>query len=159
MTTPPLPARFGVQFGIVSHQYSGLMARLLERHGLTYAQFVLLLHLMRRGEPARISDIAQAIDLTQSAVTKIVQKFMGLGWVTTHADSQDQRSRPVQITDQGRAVATAIQQGFGPAFARLLDGWDSDDLLRLLADLQRLSETLGQMKAAPDAPPPVRKDG
>ncbi len=143
---PPLPARFGQQLGIVSTLYSALIARLLEPHGLTYPQFTLLLHLARRGAPQRVSDMAQAVELTQSAVTKAVQKFTALGLVEVMRDGHDGRNKPVQITPQGQAKLTEVQRAFGPAFAELLDGWSLEALERLTADLTRLSATLDAMR-------------
>lgn len=155
MQHPPLPARFAVQLGILSNLYAGLMARLLDPHGLTYPQFMLLLHLDRRKGDARISDIARAIDLTQPAVTKIIQKFVAQGWVSSGQDARDQRSRPVRITEAGRAHAQTVQRSFAPAFATLLNDWQPDDIARLTEDLMRLSQTLDQMKSAG----PVRTGG
>lgn len=143
---PPLPARFGQQLGIASTLYAGLIARLLEPHGLTSPQFALLVHLARRGKPSRISEMAAAVELTQPAVTKAVQKFVGLGWVEVGRDSRDARNRPVRITPAGQARLGEVQRGFGPAFARLLDGWSEAELERLTADLARLTARLEEMR-------------
>lgn len=141
----PLPARFGQALGIASQRYSELIERLLAPHGLTWPQFAVLIYLLRQSAPARIADITRAVDLTQPAVTKIVQKFRGLGWVTTTADPQDQRNRPLALTPTGRQAAQMIQQGFGPTFAELMQGWDMQDAERLIADLHRLSARLIEM--------------
>lgn len=147
---PPLAARFGQRLGIVSQLYTGFLSRLLEPHDLTWAQFALLLHLGRRGAPARMSDMASAVDLTQPAVTKIVQKFAGLGWVEISRDAADQRNRPVRITPAGQARLIAVQRSFGPAFEALLEGWDADVLERLTADLARLSNRLELLRDEPE---------
>lgn len=139
---PPLPARFGQAMGIASQLYAGLIARLLAPHGLTWPQFAVLVFLLRRAGPVRIADITRAVDLTQPAVTKIMHKFAGLGWVTQEADPRDQRNRPLHLTPQGRQMALAIQKSFGPAFAVLMDGWSDADAERLITDLQRLSAQL-----------------
>lgn len=143
---PPLPARFGQQLGITSQLYSALIARLLEPHDLTYPQFMLLVHLARQGQPRRISDMARAVDLTQSAVTKAVQKFMALGWVEIGQDVRDGRNKPVRITALGQARLVAVQQSFGPVFAELLQGWDSQALERLIHDLGMLSARLQSLR-------------
>ena len=141
----PLPARFGQALGIVATRYTALIERLLLPHGLTWAQFTVLVHLARRADPARIADITRAVDLTQPAVTKIVQKFSGLGWVTQDIDPQDQRNRPVALTPEGRQVVQRIQQGFGPEFAALMDGWSPPEAERLIADLMRLAGRIDSM--------------
>lgn len=142
MLPPDQIARFGVQLGITSQLYLAQMARLVEPHGLTYPQFALLVHLARRSTPNRISEMASAVELTQSAVTKAVQKFHGMGLVTVETDPQDARGRLVAMTDKGRAHVGAVQRGFGPAFAGMLQGWSAEEISRLTDDLARLCRWL-----------------
>lgn len=142
MSQPPLPARFGQQLGIASTRYRGLIERLLAPHDLTWPQFTVLLHLARRRHPGRISDIALAVELTQPAVTKVVQKFAAQGLVEILRDEDDARIRLVCITPAGLSRQTAVQQSFGPMFVRLLEGWSAEDLERLIADLERLSTAM-----------------
>lgn len=142
MLPPDQIARFGVQLGIISQLYLALMARLVEPHGLTYPQFALLVHLSRRSMATRISDMADAVELTQSAVTKAVQKFQTMGLVTVDKDPNDARGRLVAMTAKGRAHVAAVQQGFGPVFAGMLEGWSGEEISRLTADLARLCKWL-----------------
>lgn len=140
--SPELIAGFGVQLGITSQLYIGLMTRLVEPHDMTYPQFVLLLHLSRRSGPTRMSDMVQAVELTQSAVTKAVQKFAALGLAEVHKGRDDLRNRLVAITPQGRTRVGEVQRKFGPAFASMLEGWSAGDIARLTGDLARLSRWL-----------------
>lgn len=142
----PLPAQFGQALGIVTTKYTGLLVRLLDPHDLTLPQLAVLIHLARRSEASRISDTAQAVELTQSAVTKIVQKFESLGLVESTRDRRDGRNKPVQITAQGRAHLGAVQRSFGPAFAQMLDGWTPERLATLTQELETLSATLDRMR-------------
>lgn len=142
MQQPPLPARFGQQLGVVTTLYRSVIERLLVPHDMTWPQFSLLLHLARRAAPGRISEIAVAVDLTQSAVTKIVQKFMAQGLLEVGRDSHDARNRLVQITAVGVDRLTTIQRSFAPVFGDLLEGWNVEDLERLVEDLTRLSNQL-----------------
>lgn len=144
----PLPARFGQSMGIASQLYSELITRLLEPEGLTYPQFMVLLHLARRHDSTRVSDIVRAVNLTQSAVTKIVQKFRTLGWLTTRDDMNDHRSRKVEISPEGRAQVAAIQRRFGGAFEVLLKDWSNSDLNRFTSDLQKLIKRMEEMRTA-----------
>ena len=118
------------------------MTRMLERHDLTYPQFTLLMHLSRRSEPSRVSDLAAAVDLTQSAVTKVIQKFTRMGLVDVLRDTADQRNRPVRVTPAGIARVIEVQRGFGPVFQSMLDGWTPDEVGRLTADLARITRWL-----------------
>jgi MarR family transcriptional regulator, transcriptional regulator for hemolysin len=144
-------AAFGQQLGIVAQLYTGLIERLLAPHGLTWPQFTVLVHLARRKGPARISDIARAVELTQPAVTKIAQKFEGAGWVAVLRDPNDQRNRLLALTEPGSAQMREIQQGFGPAFARLASGLTPEDLERITVDLARLAQALDALRRPVDA--------
>lgn len=148
MQQPPLPAQFGQQLGVVSTLYRGLIERLLAPHDVTWAQFTLLLHLARRGGPSRISEIAVAIELTQPAVTKVVQKFVGQKLVQIQRDDTDARNKPVRITAEGMAHVMTIQRSFGPVFDELLEGLHETDLERLIVDLKRLAEKLSALNQA-----------
>ncbi len=148
MQQPPLPARFGQQLGVVSTLYRGLIERLLAPHDVTYAQFTLLLHLARRGDSSRISEIAAAVALTQPAVSKVVQKFAQLRWIEIGRDDTDARNRPVRITTEGMARLAAMQRSFSPVFGELLEGWQQTDLERLIVDLTRLTEKLATLSPA-----------
>lgn len=137
-----LHREFGQAMGIASHLYVDFIDQLLRPHGMTYPQFTVLLHLARTKQPARVSDIAKAVTLTQSAATKIIHKFQSLGLVDGHRDATDARSRPMTITLSGLEKIGAIQIGFGPAFGQLLAGLDVDDLSRATAFLQVLIHRL-----------------
>lgn len=145
MQHPPLPARFGQQLGIVSTLYRSLIESLLAPHGVTWAQFSLLLHLARRDGASRISEIASAVRLTQPAVTKMVQKFAAQQMVIVRSDQNDGRNRLVEITVDGRTKLEAMQGTFGPVFEKLLLGWKAEELERLVDDLTRLSEALAAL--------------
>jgi DNA-binding MarR family transcriptional regulator len=95
-------AGLGVQLGILSQLYSGMMSRILDGFDLTYPQFAPLMHVSRRREASRVSDLVAAVDLTQSAVTKAIQKFTMMGLVEVSRDSTDQRNRPIRVTEAGR---------------------------------------------------------
>jgi DNA-binding MarR family transcriptional regulator len=96
--------------------------------------------------------MAAVLDLTQSAATKIVQKFTGLGLVTVSRDKTDARNRPVSITPQGRAQLLAVQRSLGPTFEALTAAWNPDALRRLIADLETLSQGLERLRDEASGP-------
>jgi DNA-binding MarR family transcriptional regulator len=83
--------------------------RLLGRHydadvassGLKNTQYSLLQHILKLG-PVRPGDLAQAMRLDASTLTRNLQPLIAQGWATL-GPGDDQRSRLVQITDAGRA--------------------------------------------------------
>jgi DNA-binding MarR family transcriptional regulator len=138
----PLHRDFGQAMGIAGHLYVDLIEQLLRPHGVTYAQFTVLLHLARAKTRSRVSDIARAVGLTQPAATKIIQKFQQLGLVEGVRDATDARNRPTAITPAGFQKITAFQASFGPVFDQLLAGLDDDELARATTFLQVLIHRL-----------------
>ena len=139
---------FGRNMGIASQLYVGFIERNLAPHGLSYGQFTILIHLTNRpsGYPARVSDVANAVEVNQPAVTKTVQKFENLGWVKVLRDGKDHRSKRIQLTPMGYTAAQKIQQSFGPAFTHLIQGWTPEHLANLTADLGKLIKGLERQK-------------
>ncbi len=129
---------FGQSMGVAGHLYIDVTQQLLRPHDLTYPQFTVLLYLARRAEAARMSDIARAVTLTQSAATKVVQKFISAGLVTAGRDVSDARNRPILLTTKGEQKIGAVQAAFGPAFEQVFAGFSSDELKVATDILQRL---------------------
>src|SRR3954469_24400206 len=51
--------------------------------------------------PLTVSQLAQEVLSKQPTVTKLVQRMAEQGWVTLHADAQDQRRTLVAVTAHG----------------------------------------------------------
>lgn len=96
--------------------------------------------------------MARTVEMTQSAVTKAVQKFAALGWVDIRTDSADQRNRPVQISAAGQGHVLRVQRSFGPAFAVLMQGWQEEELEQMIDNLARLRRQLDALRNPGAAP-------
>ena len=118
----PLPRQMGQALGATSQLYQAYMDALLRPHELTFSQFAVLIFLARQSAPVSISDIQMRVALTQSAVTKVVQKFERLALVEIIVDSADKRTKRVALTSHGRRTALNLQMSFSEPFAELLDG-------------------------------------
>jgi DNA-binding MarR family transcriptional regulator len=73
----------------------------LAKAGLKTTQYSLLSHVLRLG-PVRPGDLAQAMTLDASTLTRNLQPLVAAGWVRIDAGA-DARSRSVTITESGRA--------------------------------------------------------
>ena len=68
------------ELGRTTQSYNTRLAQLLRRHDVTYPQYAVLEHIMRSGTKAEtISQISDAVEVLQPAVTKIVRKFSDRG--------------------------------------------------------------------------------
>ena len=80
----------------------------LAKAGLKTTQYSLLSHVFRLG-PVRPGDLAQAMTLDASTLTRNLKPLLDAGWVELAAGA-DARSRSVTITETGRAKRTEGQR-------------------------------------------------
>ena len=92
------------------------LARLVGRHyeahaaatGLKNTQYSLLSHVLKLG-PMRPSDLAQAMMMEPSTLTRNLKPLVAQGWIE-QAPGEDGRSRLVHITPAGRAQRALAQR-------------------------------------------------
>jgi DNA-binding MarR family transcriptional regulator len=103
-------------------------------------------HLSRHG-PLRLSDLAAALHLDISAVSRQVSELEASGYVEKRREPGDRRSCVAHLTDSGHAVVedavSRLTGRFSPLFAR----WSADELLVLAEGLRRARRDL-----LPDGP-------
>ncbi len=88
----------------VSQLYDAEMAKA----GLKTTQYSLLSHVLRLG-PIRPGDLAQAMTLDASTLTRNLKPMVDAGWLALSA-GDDARSRLVHITDAGRDKRAEAQR-------------------------------------------------
>jgi DNA-binding MarR family transcriptional regulator len=102
-------------------------------HGLPLTQYEVLLHL--EGAPhhrLRMSELARSVLLSQSGVTRLVDRLEALGLVVRAQCADDRRVLWAQMTDEGmRRLAEARPTHLAGVRARFLDRFDEDELRRL----------------------------
>jgi DNA-binding MarR family transcriptional regulator len=109
--------------------------------GLKTTQYSLLSHVLKLG-PIRPGDLAQAMTMDASTLTRNLKPLLAAGWLGLAA-GVDGRSRSVRITEAGRAKRAEAQRHWraaqerlnhdlGPERVRALHGL-LDDALRCLA--------------------------
>ncbi|RYF70992.1 MAG: MarR family transcriptional regulator [Comamonadaceae bacterium] len=91
----------------------------LARAGLKTTQYSLLSHVLHLG-PLRPVDLAQAMGLTASTLTRNMQPLVAAGWIEL-GEGPDARSRMVHLTDIGRAKRTEAQRRWKAAQLQLND--------------------------------------
>ena len=124
----------------VIHQLDGQMQAV---HGPTLSQCeVLILLYDAPGQRMRMTELAEAVLLSGSACTRLVDRLETLGYVTRRAASDDRRGLYTQLTDTGRHVITRAQ-------ATYREGVRAAFLNRLRATDRSLSATCGRGSARP----------
>ena len=108
--------------------------------GLKTTQYSLLSHVLRLG-PIRPGDLAAAMTMDASTLTRNLKPLVGAGWLEL-APGEDGRSRSVRITPAGRDKRAEAQRHWKAAQLQLnqLLGVDAVAALHTLVDqsLERL---------------------
>ncbi|WP_068080123.1 MarR family winged helix-turn-helix transcriptional regulator [Novosphingobium rosa] len=103
---------------------------LLDRLGLTYLQYLLIV-LLREKDGQTVSEIGEQLFLESSTLTPLIKRMEAAGHLTRRRDSKDERVVRVSLTDQGRELATQascipqeVFEGLGMSLEELrsLDG-------------------------------------
>lgn len=99
--------------------------------GLKITQYSLLSHVLKLG-PIRPGDLAQAMTMDASTLTRNLKPLLAAGWLEV-APGVDGRSRSVRITDAGRAKRAEAQHHWKAAQERLNRELGVDRVLALHA--------------------------
>ena len=85
----------------------------LARAGLKTTQYSLLSHVLRMG-PLRPVDLARAMGVMPSTLTRNLQPMLAAGWLTME-EGADARSRLISLTDAGREKRAQAQRSWRSA--------------------------------------------
>ena len=110
-----------------------------QHSGLTVARYDVLMHLDMAGGRLRLSDLAQAVVLSPSGLSKLLDRMQESGLVERQPDPDDARSTFAAVTAHGRRVVRKTRPRHHAflqhAFGDVLDDRDLADLTRILARL------------------------
>jgi DNA-binding MarR family transcriptional regulator len=110
-------------------------SQMRREHGLTMARYDVLAHLNIAGGRLGLSDLASAIALSPSGLSKLLDRMDASGLIRRDPDPDDARATFATITPQGRALVAKARTSHH-AFLRRTFGQALDD--RDLADLTRI---------------------
>lgn len=128
----------------VSHYYDIEMSRI----GLKTTQYSLLSHIVKLG-PIRPGELAKAMTMDASTLTRNLKPLVDAGWITVTAGS-DARSRTVAITDAGRDKRNEAQRHWKVAQDGLNDLLGVEKVLALHALIDSALELLSPLDAGAD---------
>ena len=117
-----------------------LDAELRAAHGLSLHEYEVLLVLSDSpGGRLRMSDLAGAVLLSQSGLTRLVDRLVRAGSVERTRCEEDRRGHYAELTSVGRARFEAARSVHRAGVrARFLDRLDEDDLQALAAVWERV---------------------
>jgi len=117
------------------------------------AGLVLLSQLLEQG-PMRLSDLAGAVQLDPSTVSRQMRALCDGGFTQSLDDPDDKRARLLQISAKGRAEIESVARELEEVLGRAVSGWKRSDVEMLATLLARLADDL-----AVDGNKPRHTDG
>lgn len=111
-----------------------------------------LLSALEEHDSARPSDVAAAVELDLSTVSRQVRQLERLGLVTRRPDGEDRRACRISLTSRGRTSLAAVRASRAAMLDEVFSGWPDADRLDLQRLLDRLMAGLAALPwpAAPD---------
>jgi DNA-binding MarR family transcriptional regulator len=118
-------------------------ALLLERAGVSLdrALFPLLSRIDLAG-PLGVVELAEAVKLSHSTVSRQVMKLESLGLVERRPSVKDNRVREAALTDEGRQMLTTIKQARKRGLDEALADWTDDERAQLAAGLRHFVQSV-----------------
>jgi DNA-binding MarR family transcriptional regulator len=96
---------------------------------------------LTQAAPTRMKDVAAALHVDLSGVSRAVADLVAHGHVERVADPDDRRACLLSPTPAGRAAVDAVVARLGERFAARFAGTDPADLQRLAEDLRHVRES------------------
>ncbi|KAK0356363.1 MAG: MarR family transcriptional regulator [Pseudomonadota bacterium] len=117
MTTPAMTAQDTARgalddflcFGVYSTglAFNRLYKPLLDRHGLTYPQYLVMVALARRDDQT-VGELGNQLFLESNTLTPLIKRLEAAGLVTRQRDTADERVVRVRLTQRGQSVAQDV---------------------------------------------------
>jgi len=124
-----------------SHAFNRVYKPLLDRIGLTYPQYLVLVVLWESDDQT-VGAIGERLALESSTLTPLLKRLEAMGHLTRSRDRDDERVVRVRLTPQGRALEGKAAEI--PGCILKATGFELPELMRLQRDVTRLRQQLEQ---------------
>ncbi|MBT9383057.1 MarR family transcriptional regulator [Pseudooceanicola sp. CBS1P-1] len=149
----PVPTEALVCFNLyaASHAFIRLYAPYLERLGLTYPQFLVLLRLQER-DGQGVGELGAALGMETSTLSPLLKRLTTAGLVQRTRSQRDERRVQVQLTEKGQGVAAEAARV--PACIARDGAMRPEDYEGILAMLKDLRGQIARAAGAQAKTPP-----
>jgi DNA-binding MarR family transcriptional regulator len=103
---------------------------------------ITVLYDVRRLSPVRPSELAEAMHLNLSTVSRHISALVARGLLERTPDPADARAQIVRLTPEGEAVFTASRDTRAGAIGAAVGNWSATDRRHLVELLERLAHDL-----------------
>lgn len=100
-----------------------------------------------RHGPARLSALAEHLDLEPSRASKEMRRLIDAGLVIQVPDPDDRRASLLSVTKEGSAAFRRYRKAADQLLAEALADWSDTDMSRVAIQLDRLAATLTTSEA------------
>lgn len=123
----------------LSHAFNQFYRPLLQKLGLTYPQYLVMV-LLWRGDDRKVKDIGSKLNLESNTLTPMLKRLETIGLIERTRDAQDERSVRVTLTKEGTQLKEAAQTI--PNCLTEAIGLEREEMMRLIKTLKTLQSKL-----------------
>jgi DNA-binding MarR family transcriptional regulator len=144
--------RNDTELGDLLHQWRELMASARPRWSAADLTFTQLrgLSVLARKQPQRMSDLADALDMTPASASALIDRMDQRGFVTRRSDPDDRRTVLVELSKRGQHILDVMERGSTDHFGRLIEKMttnERDALATTLRAFLRIGSEMGDGKS------------
>jgi DNA-binding MarR family transcriptional regulator len=126
------------------YKYHEDMDKVLHKHGVSKPVYRVMT-VLRERQPASIGAIAEAALTKRSTVSRIIDRMIEQGLVTTEPHPDDNRITEVTLTPAGQQTLRKLTPIVGRQFARAMVGISDRDIAHIIRTLQKISSNLSKL--------------
>ena len=113
----------------------------------SYIQYLDVIHtLSQRGEPVRVSDVSDALDLPRPGVTRTVKEMEAKGYLAKTASAEDRRVTLLNLTEAGQQLYAQYDTEYFRALLPALAGVSDADAACTIRTIETLYRVLSGRK-------------
>ena len=132
----------------VAGRVRGLLPPLPQGVLPSYIQYLDVIHtLSQRGEPVRVSDVSDALDLPRPGVTRTVKEMEAKGYLAKTASAEDRRVTYLSLTEAGQQLYAQYDTEYFRALSPALAGVSDADATCTIRTIETLYRVLSGRKA------------
>lgn len=131
----------------VAGRVRGLLPPLPQGVLPSYIQYLDVIHtLSQRGEPVRVSDVSDALDLPRPGVTRTVKEMEAKGYLAKTASAEDRRVTYLSLTEAGQQLYAQYDTEYFRALLPALAGVSDADAACTIRTIETLYRVLSERK-------------
>ncbi len=139
LTIPPLESMICFSVYSAGLAFNRLYRALLDKFGLTYPQFLVLVALRQKNN-RKVSDLGEALFLESNTLTPLLKRMEQAGLIARRRASKDERAVIVSLTEKGARLT--LDLGCVPPDVAQATRLDLGEITALTARLNTLSKAL-----------------